>query len=201
MEPRRYDSIRSAIWRVRASIDRIVALDDFDVELAASLREHLAHSWYGRNTGPLLPRQACDATWAQRTAGSRFRSLCPVFNYDRVRDFHGACSRALGFKAAITGGCYRYQESSFVLRSCGVSWTRLGDMQSHYLLERFVPGDVFHVDTLVYRGCSLCLRLPAATDGLRWRCRTEAAFSLRAFSSAAVMTLRALLDRESASAH
>jgi biotin carboxylase len=26
----------------------------------------------------------------------------------------------------------------------------LGDMQSHYLLERFVPGDVFHVDTIVY---------------------------------------------------
>jgi len=26
----------------------------------------------------------------------------------------------------------------------------LGDMQSHYLLERFVPGDIFHVDTIVY---------------------------------------------------
>jgi biotin carboxylase len=28
----------------------------------------------------------------------------------------------------------------------------LGDMQSNYLLERYVPGDVFHVDTLLYDG-------------------------------------------------
>jgi hypothetical protein len=27
---------------------------------------------------------------------------------------------------------------------------RLGDEQSNYLLERFVPGDIFHVDSIVY---------------------------------------------------
>ncbi|HEY2125182.1 MAG TPA: hypothetical protein VGG94_06930 [Chthoniobacterales bacterium] len=26
----------------------------------------------------------------------------------------------------------------------------LGDMQSHYLLEQFIPGDIFHVDSIVY---------------------------------------------------
>jgi biotin carboxylase len=29
---------------------------------------------------------------------------------------------------------------------------QLGDEQSHYLLERYVPGDIFHVDSIVYRG-------------------------------------------------
>ena len=27
---------------------------------------------------------------------------------------------------------------------------QLGDQQSYYLLERFVPGDIFHVDSIVY---------------------------------------------------
>src|ERR1035441_9253678 len=27
---------------------------------------------------------------------------------------------------------------------------RLGDQQSYYLLEQYVPGDIYHVDTVVY---------------------------------------------------
>jgi biotin carboxylase len=34
--------------------------------------------------------------------------------------------------------------------SCGRYWTELGDRQSFYVLEKFVPGDVFHVDSIVW---------------------------------------------------
>jgi biotin carboxylase len=30
--------------------------------------------------------------------------------------------------------------------------TALGDLQSQYLLERFVPGDIFHVDSIIFDG-------------------------------------------------
>ncbi len=30
--------------------------------------------------------------------------------------------------------------------------TDLGDLQSQYLLERFVPGDIFHVDSIIFDG-------------------------------------------------
>ena len=42
-----------------------------------------------------------------------------------------------------------------VLHAPDEFWPRLeplGDRQSHHLLERYIPGEVFHVDSIVYRG-------------------------------------------------
>jgi len=39
-------------------IDRIVALDEFDMERAAELREHMRNSRHGRDHPALLSRQA-----------------------------------------------------------------------------------------------------------------------------------------------
>ena len=49
-------------------LDRIVALDDFDVEMAAMLREYLGVPGMGQTTGARFSRQARDA---DPRAGSR----------------------------------------------------------------------------------------------------------------------------------
>ena len=53
----------------------------------------------------------------------------------------------------------------------------LGDAQADYLLEQFVPGDVYHVDSIVVRPAGFASRWPAATARRRWRWRTRAASS------------------------
>ena len=59
----------------KEKIDRIVALDDYDVELGAALREHFRlPGWPERQ--PLLPRQAGDADSRPRMRVRRTRSSC-----------------------------------------------------------------------------------------------------------------------------
>ena len=36
--------------------------------------------------------------------------------------------------------------------NCGAPWTTWATAQSHFLLEQFVPGDIFHVDSIVSEG-------------------------------------------------
>ena len=52
-------------WRAHERIDRIVALDDFDVEMAAMLREYLHVPGMGETTARALSRQAGDAPRAR----------------------------------------------------------------------------------------------------------------------------------------
>ena len=36
--------------------------------------------------------------------------------------------------------------------ACGGLLDELGDAKSHYLLEQFIPGDVYHVDAITWDG-------------------------------------------------
>ena len=62
----------------------------------------------------------------------------------------GAGDAALGPEAALAGGGHRDQEGR---RPTGELWQildALGDERPEYVLEQFVPGDVYHVDSLVF---------------------------------------------------
>ena len=71
----------------RVPIDRIVPLDDFDLEKASALREHLRIPGHGRNDHPLLPRQAGDAGQGagRRLAGAGVRPRAERRAAARVR--------------------------------------------------------------------------------------------------------------------
>jgi biotin carboxylase len=70
----------------RHRIDRIVALDDFDVETAAMLREHLRVPGVGRTTASRF-RDKLAMRMQARTLGIPVPEFSPVFNDQEVGDW------------------------------------------------------------------------------------------------------------------
>jgi biotin carboxylase len=83
-----------------------------------------------------------------REAGLRVPDFIHVLNYDHLLEFMDRVPAPWVLKPRSMAGAIGIKK----LGSTDEAWAAiesLGDMQSHYLLERFVPGDVFHVDTIV----------------------------------------------------
>ena len=148
---RRDHVINAVSWLARTeSIDRIVPLDEFDLEMASTLREHLRVPGMGESTVRFFRDKLAMRMQAEER-GILVPEFVPVLNYDRIRTFldrvpapwflkprHSAS--AIGIKR-IT----RPDELWPILDA-------LGDRQSFHLLERYVPGDVFHVDAIAWQG-------------------------------------------------
>jgi biotin carboxylase len=131
-------------------IDTIIALDDFDVETAAHLRDHmrlpgLSESQARHFRDKLAMRTVADS------AGVRVPAFSGVFNYDRLREFMARVPPPWVLKPrseASSMGIKKLHEAEQLWRALDT----LGDQQSFFVLEQFVPGEVFHVDALVDRG-------------------------------------------------
>ena len=129
-------------------IDRIVALDDFDVETAALLREHLRVPGMGETTARYFRDKL-----AERMKARNFGVLVPDFvhtvNDGQIAAFADQTPLPWILKprsqAAAIG--MKKIERAEDLRP---ALDELGDRRSFYLLERFVAGDVFHVDSIVW---------------------------------------------------
>ena len=142
------DVIKGVSWLARSvKIDRVVALDDFDVEKAAAIREHLRLAGMGDTTARYFRDKLAMRTKA-REAGLVVPDFVPILNYDEIRDFlkrvpapyvlkPRSMAAAIGIRK-IAGGDDLWPVLD-----------ELGDEQSFYLLERFVTGDVYHVDSIV----------------------------------------------------
>ncbi len=130
--------------------DRIVALDDFDVETAAMLREYLHVPGMGVTTARAFRDKLAMRSRA-RAAGIR----CPEF-------LHLLNDRAIAEWAARVPAPWvlkpRGQAAAIGIRkivSVDELWQviqALGDARPDHVIEQFVPGDVFHVDSLVFNG-------------------------------------------------
>jgi len=145
---RRYqDVINTITYMCRGwQIDHILPLDEFEVELVAMLREHLRLPGMGitavRNfRDKLVMREKADK------AGLRVPDFTQILNYDRLREFMERVPAPWVLKPRTEAGSMgitKPQNSEEVWRRLD----QLGDRQSYFLLERFVPGDVYHVDAL-----------------------------------------------------
>ena len=128
-------------------IDRVVALDDFDVEVAAAVREHFRLPGLSASAARLFRDKLAMRVKAAEI-GVRIPAFTGIFNHDRVREFVGNIPPPWLLKP-------RSQASAAGIRKLHTApdvWKeieRLGDDQSFYLLERFIPGDLYHVDSLV----------------------------------------------------
>jgi len=131
-------------------IDAIVALDDFDVEIAADLREHLRLPGLGSS----LARHFRDKLAMRQVAqagGVAVPEYVRVVNYDDLREFMGRVPAPWLLKPrgeASSMGIRRLQDSEQMWRALD----ELGDQQSFFVLEQYLPGEVFHVDALVNEG-------------------------------------------------
>jgi biotin carboxylase len=128
-------------------IDRIVALDEFDLENVAALREHLRIPGMGLTTIRYFRDKLAMRGRAQESRIS-VPEFIHVLNHEALNDFMVRVKAPWLLKP-------RSQASGIGMKKIEAAhelWPlldQLGDAQSNYLLEQFVPGDVFHVDSIV----------------------------------------------------
>ena len=134
----------------RHRIDRVAALDDFDVETGAMLREFLQVPGFGRTIAARFRDKLMMRTEASR-AGLRVPPFTRVVNDDEVNRWAEIVEPPWVLKprgmAAATG--------IQVVATRGQLWPALestGDERPMFLLEQFVAGDVYHVDAIVRAG-------------------------------------------------
>jgi len=128
-------------------IDRIVALDEYDMETASTLREHLRVPGMGLTTMRYF-RDKLAMRMRALDRGVRVPDFVPVLNHGDIRYFLEHVAGPWVLKP--------WQEASAIgikkIRAAEELWPvleQLGEKQSSFLLEKFVPGDVFHVDSVV----------------------------------------------------
>jgi biotin carboxylase len=143
--------LNTVCWMARArSFDRVVALDEFDQETAAAIREHWRLPGMNLSTTAFYRDKLAMRTGA-RDAGFLVPEFCRVLNYDDLREYMGAVPGPWLLKPraeASALGIRKIQEPEQLWRNLD----ELGDRQHHFLMERFVPGDIFHVDSIVSEG-------------------------------------------------
>jgi biotin carboxylase len=128
-------------------IDRIVALDEFDMENVSAIREHLRIPGMGLSTVRYFRDKLAMRARAQE-AGILVPQFVHVLNHQELSEFMERVPAPWLLKP-------RSQASGIGMRKIQRSeelWAaldKLGDEQSHFLLEQFVPGSVFHVDGVV----------------------------------------------------
>jgi biotin carboxylase len=131
-------------------IDRIVALDDYDVETAAALREHLRLPGMGESRARFFRDKLAMRVQASGD-GVPVPDFVPVLNDGRIHAFVERVPPPWVLKPRSEASSMGIKK----LHDADELWPlleQLGDLQSFYVLERFVPGDVFHVDSVVVDG-------------------------------------------------
>jgi len=148
---KRPDIVYAVSYLARANdISQIIALDDYDVETAAHLRDHMRLPGMGESLARHFRDKLAMRTQA-RSEGVTVPEFTGVFNYDRLRDFMARVPAPWLLKPrseASSMGIKKVNNPEELWRLLD----SLGDQQSFFVLEQFVPGDVFHVDGLVNDG-------------------------------------------------
>jgi biotin carboxylase len=180
--------------------DLIEPMDDYDVEVAAALRDHLRIPGMGASQARYF-RDKLAMRMKAKEGGLNVPDFCPVQNYDEMREFMARVPAPWMFKPrseASASGIKKLHDSEQMWRLLD----QLGDRQSHFLMERYVPGDIYHVDCLVSEGKVVfaevhrCGAPPfdVTHSGGVWRTRTverggEDEKKLRAFNEKVMATL------------
>jgi biotin carboxylase len=130
--------------------DRIVPFDDVEVDAAARLREHLRIPGMGETRARLFRDKLAMRIKAQEE-GILVPDFVGVIHHDDIRAFTERVPAPWMLKP-------RTEASSTGIRKIHDAdqlWSEihaLGDRASHFLLERYLPGDVHHVDAIVSEG-------------------------------------------------
>jgi biotin carboxylase len=144
------DDLLKGISHVARSrrIDRIVPLDDFDVETAATLREHLRIPGMGETTARYF-RDKLAMRVKARNAGILVPEFVHVLNDEAIGRFAADVPAPWVLKPRSSAAAIGIRRIDGV----GDLWPAidaLGDRRSFFVLEQFVPGDVYHADSIVW---------------------------------------------------
>ena len=137
-------------------IDRLVGLDEFDVTTAARTREHLQLGGMS-SSHALRFRDKLSMRNIAHSAGIACPEFTGVFNQDEINGFLDRVPSPWIVKP-------RFEVSAFGIRKCETKehdWQVLNDLDkrnnwrdhpSQFVLEKFIVGNVFHVDSIVDGG-------------------------------------------------
>lgn len=137
-------------------IDRVVGLDEFDVLTAAKAREHLQLGGM-TSSHALRFRDKLAMRNIAFEAGIPCPAYAGVFHPDAINAYLDSASGPWVVKP-------RNEVSAFGIRKCESKedvWNALKDFDerntwrdhpSQFLIEKFIAGNVFHVDSVVYKG-------------------------------------------------
>ena len=131
-------------------IDRIVALDEFDLEVAALLREHMRLPGMGQTATRFFRDKLAMRTEA-RAGGVMVPDFTGVFNHAELAAFMREVPGPWLLKPRTSASAIGIK----VIHHADELWPlleTLGDAASHHLLERFVAGEVFHVEGVTWGG-------------------------------------------------
>ncbi len=131
-------------------VDAIVALDDFDVEKAAYLRENLRIDGMGQTTGRYF-RDKLAMRMRAKSCGISNPKFASLFNDHDINTFADTVPAPWVLKprseASASGIIKVYDKDSL--------WMHINEMGNNrfkYLVEQFRPGAVYHCDSLILDG-------------------------------------------------
>lgn len=138
-------------WLMRTrKFDRIVSLDDFDVEKGAYLREHFRIPGMGQTTARHF-RDKLAMRFKAAEEGISVPAFSALFNDDQINDFIQRVPAPWIVKprgqASATG-----MKKVYSAEELWAHLDNLGGDRHEYLVEQFRPGTVYHVDSLSQDG-------------------------------------------------
>jgi biotin carboxylase len=134
-------------------LDRLVALEEFDVITAGLIREQLQMPGMDASTARRF-RDKLAMRVKARAAGVPVPDFVHVLNYDELRAYMERVPPPWVMKprADVSAiGIRRLYDSEQVWRAIDALDARaaMQERSPYFLLERYVPGDVYHVDSVV----------------------------------------------------
>jgi phosphoribosylamine-glycine ligase len=136
-----------------AKPDRIVALEEFDVVVAALAREHLSMPGMSINTAKSF-RDKLTMSVRARDAGIKVPDFVPAINNEEIKEYLDRIPPPWVLKPRSDVSAIGIRK----LESAAEAWSAIEELNkreslreraSYHLIARFVPGEVFHVDSLV----------------------------------------------------
>lgn len=130
--------------------NRFVALDDFDVEKVSRLREQFRVPGMGDTTSRYF-RDKLAMRVKAKLEGIPVPEFTPLFNDAAIQKYVSKVAPPWMIKPRSEASAVGIQKiySEKELWEC---LDELGDLRHRYLLEKFSPGTVYHVDALTYQG-------------------------------------------------
>ena len=139
-----------AAYMRNRNIDAVVALDDFDVEKAAEVRETFRIAGMGQTTHRYFRDKLAMREKAQQE-GIRVPKFTTVFNNEIVNNYVNEVTPPWVLKPRAEASATGIKK----IHSGEELWKVINETDEEryrYLLEQFRPGDVYHVDSLVFDG-------------------------------------------------
>ena len=138
-------------------VDRIVALDDFDVEKAAHLREHFRIPGMGETTARYF-RDKLAMRMKAAEAGIDVPAFSGLFNDGEINHFASTVPAPWVVKPRGEASATGIKK----VHSAEELWQHihsLGEERHEFLVEKFAPGAVYHSDSLSQDGKLLFCRI------------------------------------------